>query len=281
MMKCIRKGDCYFFAYTGVYVLRSFGIPAAVDFVPLWGSKNGGHAAVAALDSTGKINALPYNELKQAAKVFRYSFISTRIWSDSIRPFLGKDSFLLPAIAHDHWSDATACHTPVADVALDVPEHGGKQIVYLCAFNYGTWQPVYWGRLDRKGKGLLRNMGTGILYCAALPENESFRMVARPFLLQEGGRKTYCEPDTLQRQNMQLTKVNTGERSWVESGKTYTLYSLDAAGKWKIVSKIPCRKDSVLPVMQVPAGGIYRLVDASGNGRLERPFRYDRQQVWL
>ncbi|NLU91411.1 hypothetical protein [Chitinophaga sp. Ak27] len=282
MMKCLRKGDCYFGAYTAVYMLRSFGIPAALDYVPFWGSKNGGHAEVAALDSTGRINAIPGHELKHAAKVFRISFIPTNTWRDSIRPYMGNDSFLLPGIAHDHWLDVTAVHTDVADINFILPQRTEKKIAYICAFNVGGWTPVYWGNILQGTEVRIKQMGKNILYHVALPDGDGFRLTGRPFLLDMAGRQIYFSADKRVLLEMKLSKLNTGSESWVKIGKEYTLYFIDNDGEWQKVSDIVSVRDSVLPVEKVPSGGIYRLVEKGRNERLARPFRYiDNQQVWL
>ncbi|MGE7777773.1 hypothetical protein ACQKLP_23865 [Chitinophaga sp. NPDC101104] len=281
LMKCVRKGNCYFGAYTGVYILRSFGIPAALDIVPCWGSRNGGHAEVAALDSNGKMGAIPRHQLVHAAKVFRLGFLPVNIWRDSIRPLIEKDSFMLPAIAHDYWEDATADHTGAGDIETVMPGPMHRKLAYICAFNYGEWQPVYWGKVNAGGAVAFRQMGKDVLYCTAWPEGKGLRLAGRPFVWDSSGRQQVFSPDTRRLVKMKLTKLNTGARAWVEKGRAYTLYYLGAEGEWLALTDVRCERDAVLPEVEAPAGGIYRLVDKHGDGRLERPFEYrEGQQVW-
>ncbi|NLR58367.1 hypothetical protein HGH93_09675 [Chitinophaga polysaccharea] len=281
MMKCVRKGNCYFGAYTGIYMLRSFGIPAALDYVPYWGSRNGGHAEIAALDSTGVISPIPGHALGLAAKVFRISFIPTTIWKDSIRPFMGTDSFLLGSIAHDHWLDVTSIHTQTADIDYLLPQKTTKRIAYICAFNYGEWTPVYWGRIQRSTLVHVKQMGKNILYRMALPDGNSFQLVGQPFLLDSAGQQTQLVANDQQLCEMKLSKLNTGSGSWVKKGNAYTLYGIDKAGNWQKLSDILCTRDSILPTVKAPTGGVYRLTEKVGNKRLERPFEYRNSlQVW-
>ncbi len=281
MMKCLRKGNCYFGAYAGVYILRSFGIPAALDIVPYWGSRNGGHAEVSALDGNGKMSAIPRHQLSHAAKVFRLSFMPVNIWRDSIKPLIANDSFLLPAIAHDHWEDATADHTDAGDINIDMPMPLRRKMAYICAFNYGEWQPVYWGAVRAGGTVSFRQMGKGILYCTAWPEGQGIRLAGKPFVWDSSGIQRVCAPNMRHQVEMKLSKLNTGARAWVEKGRTYTLYRLGEEGEWLEIMDVHCERNGELPVVKAPAGGVYRLVDKRGDGRLERPFEYkDDQQLW-
>ncbi|TWF40422.1 hypothetical protein FHW36_104104 [Chitinophaga polysaccharea] len=281
MMKCQRKGDCYLGAHIGVYVLRSFGIPAALDYVPIWGSKNGGHVEVAALDSNGKISAIPGHELAHAAKVFRMSFIPVNLWRDSIKPLMGRDTFLLSNVVHDHSLDVTAVHTNAADIEVILPEKTDKKIAYICVYNYGKWQPVYWGRIADSNRACFRQMGKDVLYYAALPDKDGFRLTGSPFLLDTSGRKIMFIPDKKKATGMTLSKLNTGSGSWVKKGRSYVLYCMNSTGSWQRLSDLACIRDSILTVENMPSKGLYRLVEKGGKGQLERPFGYHaNKQIW-
>jgi hypothetical protein len=124
-------------------------------------------------------------------------------------------------------------------------------------------------------------MGKNILYCTALPDGNGFHLSGPPFLLDTEGQQQYFSADVKHPMEMRLTKVNTGARSWVEKGKIYTLYYLNTEGGWQEVSDIVSVRDSLLPVVKAPSGGVYRLVEKNGDQRLERPFGYlDDKQVW-
>lgn len=280
-MKCLRKGDCYLGAHVGVYVLRSFGIPAALDYVPLWGSRNGGHAEVAALDSNGKISAIPGHKLAHAAKVFRMSFVPVNLWRDSIKPLMGRDTFLLSGVVHDHSLDVTAVHTNVADMEVILPEKTDKKIAYICVYNYGKWQPVYWGQIVQGNRACFRQMGKEVLYYVALPDKDGFRLTGSPFLLDTTGRKVTFIPDEKKTADMTLSKLNAGSGSWVKKGRSYILYCMGNTGGWQRLADLACVRDSIVTAVNIPSMGLYRLVEKGGNGKLERPFGYQHnKQIW-
>jgi hypothetical protein len=276
----VKSGDCYGWAYLESMILRSFGIPASIDFIPYWGSRNGSHAiAVFWDDSLQGFRTASGRELINPAKVFRYSFKKQNNgWTDSILPVIGKEPFLINFLKHDHWTDVTAEHTKTATVVYPVADQ--YHFAYLCVYNYGQWIPIYWGKVENR-RVSFKNMGIGLLYRVAVPKNNGFEIISPAFQLDSAGEKGFFKSDFNQRETFHLSKLNTGARSWVEKDKDYSLYYTDEKGDWLLFETLKCEQDSVIIFDKVPTNALYRLLEIGGTNRMERPFLYENEkQVW-
>ncbi|MDR3219020.1 MAG: hypothetical protein LBU22_08620 [Dysgonamonadaceae bacterium] len=271
-----KRGECNRWSYLNVFILRSLGIPATVDIIPVWGRKNASHTTeVFWDDETGKFRTPSGRELFFPAKVFRYSFKKQNMWSDSIQPFVDANHFLLEYLQHNHWSDVTHEHTKTVNIQYTLNEQTDSNIAYICVFNYGEWVPVYWGKINGKTKVSFVNMGAEILYRIAIPYHNSYKIISKVFKADDAGNLIYYLPDSKHKVDMALHKVNTGSDSWVKRGEKYELSMLDANGDWKQVETRICDGDSSLIFKNVPGKTLYKLLAVNEKKRLERIFTYE------
>lgn len=280
------KGECFRVAYLYSYALRAAGIPSVVDIVPLWGSKNAGHAEYVSLDSTGRLSSnvatLHKNVLERAAKVFRLTFENSGYFTDSVKPYIGSFPFLIDFIKKDHILDVTDEHANAIDFRYQMP-HKYQQIpfAYICIFNYGRWVPVFWGK-NAGGTVLFPKMNTDILYRIGIPNQNGLTLLEDPFFLDVSGHAQPASINHSRETSMLLTKTNSGERSFLDTTATYMLQYLGNSGNWVDIQSEKPRIDSAVYFASVPSGGFYRLVKYDGDKRLERPFLWknDRQEWW-
>ncbi|NQX41254.1 hypothetical protein SAMN05421820_107209 [Pedobacter steynii] len=278
-IKSVRKGDCSSEANANAYLLRSVGIPATVDYVPMWGSRNSGHAAAVGLDSNG--NIYPQYRLWGAAKIFRFTFKRHLIWTKEIKPYLGMDSFLINSIKHDHWLDVTSSHIKTSDVGFLLPKAISKKFAYICAYNYGRWQPVFWGKIDQNKKVVFKEMGRNILYCLAIPNGKSYSLYGQAFLLDTAGVVKKYRPLYHAVTNLTVSKVNTGSDSWIKKGEKYTLSYLDENSQWKDHGTQIAERDSIIDFKNLPSNSLYRIKKGLDERNLSRPFIYTSNgQQW-
>jgi len=282
-LNAVKEVECYSGSYLGVYTLRALGIPATVDYIPMWGSYNGTHATEVFWDSDslrfmtadgrGLSNRYP-------AKVFRYTFSAQKQWTDSIKPPIGQVPFLLDFIKHDHWKDVTKEHTATVDIEYILPQDEISTFAYICVFNYGKWVPLYWSIIN-DNKAIFRNMGVNVLYRIALPEEKGIRLTGNIICVDKLSNVSQRLPHSTIRQKMILHKLNTGSESWIEAGEEYTLYYWDKGLDWKLVASKICDADSIINFESVPVDTYYRLVKAKNSRNLERIFTYKNdEQVW-
>lgn len=283
-MMCVKKADCYGGSAFGVYVLRSLGIPAAQDFVPMWGSRNGSHATEVFMYPNGSMRTAKDREIKGAAKVFRKSFKKTFIWRDSISPLLSRgEKFRLNHLANNHWLDVTSEHCLTKDINYALSNCVNQKIAYICVFNYGEWFPVYFGKISKGQKTAhFRNMGVNILYWIAVPDGVSLKSLDAPFLLDSLGHKKDIVPNQNDRIELKLSKINSGTKAWVRKGNEYTLiYFNHLTNNWITVGTKTCLNDSLIIYKNVPSNGMYRLLETDKKIPVDRIFLYNnRKQIW-
>jgi hypothetical protein len=277
----VRSGNCFGWSYLNVLILRSLGIPSSIDNIPLWGRKNGGHSTDVFWDNEKQKFRTPSGrELKYPAKVFRYSFKIQNIWIDSMMPVIQKEPFLLDFLKHNHWLDVTHEHTQTATV--DYPINTESDFAYICVYSYGAWLPVYWGKTKDNGKVYFDNMGTEMLYRVALPRKNSFEVISPIFLLDSKKNKIFFKPNPSEKIKLQLSKLNTGSKSWVEKDKNYNLHYSDENSNWILFKTQKCITDSLIIFEQAPSHTFYLLQDPEGKRPLERIFTYEdgKQVFW-
>jgi hypothetical protein len=278
-LMALRTGECYGWAYLNVMILRSLGIPATIDNIPMWGRKNAGHASEVFWDNQQqRFRTASGREFQFPAKVFRYTFKVQNGWTNSILPTIKQNLFLLDFLKHNHWKDVTHEHTPTATIEYEW--EFTTDFAYICVLNYGQWQPIYWGKVEN-GKVHFENMGTDMLYRVAIPKGNSFEIISPIFHLDEVGNKTFFNPNQNEKINLQLSKRNTGALSWVEVDKNYSLFYYDENDDWTLFGTQKCETDSLIVFDGAPSNTLYWLWDISQDRRLERIFMYeDDKQVF-
>jgi hypothetical protein len=271
-----KSGNCYGWSYLNVMILRSLGIPASIDNVPLWGRKNGSHCTEVFRDNEMKKFRTPSGrEIKYPPKVFRYAYKIQNGWTDSIKPVIKQAPFVLNFLKHDHWLDVTHEHTKTATV--DYPVDTDLDFAYICVCNYGEWIPVYWGKVNDR-KACFENMGTELLYRIAVPKGNTYEVISPVFLVDAKGNKTFFRPNQHKKATLHLSALNTGSRLGVEKGKSYSLYYADEKSNWILFGTQQCEKDSLITFEKVPSNTLYQLRDMQEERRLERIFTYESEE---
>jgi hypothetical protein len=276
----VQSGNCHGWSYLNVMILRSLGIPSSIDNIPLWGRKNGSHSTEVFWDNANQKFRTPSGrEVIFPAKVFRYTYKIQNAWADSIKPVIRQKPFLLDFLKHNHWIDVTHEHTQTATVNYPCDAESG--FAYICVCNYGKWLPVYWGEVNN-GKACFKNMGTDMLYRIAIPRKNSFEVISPIFLLDSNKNKIFFKPIHSEKINLQLSKLNTGSKSWVEKNKNYNLYYSDKNSNWILFKTQKCETDSLIIFEQAPSHTLYLLQNVEEKRRLERIFTYEdgKQVFW-
>lgn len=275
-----KEGDCYVGSFLGVYMLRAFGVPSTIDYVPYWGSKNSGHATEVFLDTTGKMTTASGRNIQRPAKVFRITFKKNNIWKDSIEPFVDKQ-FILTNLKNNHWKDVTNEHAETVDIKIKIKQSNYKY-AYICVNNYGNWLPIYWSSIDKKDNTVIfKNMGVSMLYKVAIPYKNKFKILSDIIMVDSIGNVINYDLDKSQMIDINLRKINSGSESWLKKDTTYDLYVRDN-NSWQFITSKKCLKDSLIRVSALPKNGLYLLKEKNNSNNLERPFTftYDSQFWW-
>jgi hypothetical protein len=208
LMHTLLKKDCDDSNIANVSVLRAKGIPAMIDFTPLWPNRNSGHAWCIILDNTGKNRCFQGLDVLEnsyyatpMAKVFRYCY--------AINPellALNMSEKSVPALFRNiHITDVTDeyFHADELTVNLDV-QHG--QYAYIAVFNNARWRPIHWGKTVDK-KVVFEKMGRDVAYLPlCMTEEQQFVPAAPPFILTLSGEVKPVVPDMTQGQTLKLMR---------------------------------------------------------------------------
>lgn len=184
------SGNCREEGSFAVYLCRSLGIPAAIDFTPNWGNRSQGHTWNVIINPDGKstpffMGSVPgdtahYSYSYSKAKVFRRRFSLNQDMAETFAhethvPSLFRTLNIVD-VTDEYYEN------PV-DVVRPVPEeYSDKKVAYICVFDNANWVPVYYGKI-KDGKVRFNSMGPDIVYMAALFDNGEFRLFGNPFLV--------------------------------------------------------------------------------------------------
>lgn len=159
-------GKCDDRSILAVMAMRSMGVPAAFEFIPMWGSGNNGHSFCSVItpkdsvyifqnrNDNGKYVHYPH----KVPKVYRRLFFE----DENTITYLNKDREVLPDIFADHRiKDVTAMHSiGVRDISLTVQQSNCNCLCYLAVFHPNGWYPIAYGTMDN-GNMSFQDVGTG------------------------------------------------------------------------------------------------------------------------
>jgi hypothetical protein len=185
-----KVGNCAVEAPFQLFVLRSLGIPAVIDFYPAGANSSVAHDFNSIID---KDNNAIYCQLGEipgtgnvpmpASKVFRKSFSI----NDNSLPNLKDKNDNIPSLFQDiHLHDVTAeyCATMDVDVNLFEPDGANYKYAYLCVFSNNAWHPVWWNRISNN-RCSFKDMGLGVLYLPAYYTNTGIiKGGGNPFIIK-------------------------------------------------------------------------------------------------
>lgn len=185
-----RKGSCGHTCNLYAWIMRSCGIPVAIDFVMNWGNRGSGHSwNVLMLEDERTFPFDPFTERKavlayKPAKIFRQMY-STCWMPDDAPTYKDVPAYLLSP----NTKDVTHEYAPTFDIELEYdypPTSKNLRYAVICTFDNKAWQPVYWGRINN-GKAAFKNMAGDVCYLAAYYHQGKLIPLTKPFILTTKG----------------------------------------------------------------------------------------------
>ena len=260
-------GICLDYSEIAAAVLRSEGVPAAVDFTPLWPFREAGHSWNVVLANNGRIVPFdgcetkpgdPHRLDEKKSKVYRYTYALNPALVE-----LHKSGTCLPPVFRTLClKDVTREYTVTSDVEVEVNGDAGKY-AYLATFDNKSWKPVAFGKVRRR-KALFRDLGRDVLYLpvgfrddAVVPLGNPFVLTSRDEVREIVPRKDSVHPVVMEK--IVYTPINDGDT--ICAGDKYELFYWDD-GKW---SSRGCRTaaSGELCFKDVPAGALLLLRNLS------------------
>jgi hypothetical protein len=202
-------GSCDNYALLSVGVMRSKGIPVAIDFTPQWPFRSQGHTWTVVLTNRGKNVEFPagfsnpgepHKPDEKKAKVFRKCYAINRELET-----LNKKAGYAPAPFNSTFiKDVTEEYIATGDVTLSVPRKYRKyKYAYLAVFDNEKWVAVHYGKM-KNGKVLFSKMGKNCLYMPVCFDGKRLIPFSSPFLLTFQGAVKPVVADKKQKQTMTL-----------------------------------------------------------------------------
>ncbi len=218
----LKRGTCQNYNILCCYMLRSVGIPVAMDFIPLWGNLRMGHDfcallinpeimdTTAVLDYSFSAAPKPLGQYLSSnpnlpTKVYRNTFSRQK---ESLAVIHGDEE-----IPHEFESmfvkDVSADYGLKNEISVELDSKDrDHEFYYLCSFDNETWRPIAWAKRKR-GKITFLNIGGGIVYLPCKYENHRMKPVSEPIIVHKDGRTEQIHPDILHLQTLILHRKYT------------------------------------------------------------------------
>jgi hypothetical protein len=194
-------GNCADNSNYKAMIMRSFGIPASVDFFPQYGSDHNIHYWNAVMDRNGNfvsfeealndINAFVAYKYR-IAKVFRRTFSKN---PELVKLIEETNGNVPSAFKNPRMHDVTSEYVAVTSVKLkleNVPKN--SRYVYLGIFNDAGWTLIDYARIKGNREAEFKDLGRTIMYLPLCMENNRLVPVSVPFEISEKGFIRYVEP---------------------------------------------------------------------------------------
>ena len=200
-------------------VLRSLGIPAAIDCTPMWADySNKGHAWVAMIASNGDTytvyeqdkEAKQFNPVDASQFLPRYKIKTedncpytvktdktpVKIYRISFSHYNKSEDSISGQLASPFIMDVSDKYGLTTDVRLDI---GNAEVVYLYSYLSGAdWMPVAKEK-SKDGEVVFHHVGKGAVCVAATIRNGKREFLSCPFLVGEGCIEKWFIPSETQK----------------------------------------------------------------------------------
>ena len=202
----VKRGSCDDKAWYNCLQLSALGMGVAIDFVPAWGNRSGGHSWNCVLVHG---EAYPFEPFWDADR-WKYKRIYNNedfdlLWGRFQLPKVYRHTYewhlegpmadadearenIPPLFLNPFIKDVSHEYFQATDVEVHV-NPTGHRYAYLCVFGSRQWNPVQWGRVQPDGKVTFKGMGRDIVYWPMFCEGGEMVPAAPAFLLDRDGKQ--------------------------------------------------------------------------------------------
>ena len=248
-------GNCMDYVTMGTAVFRSLGLPAAVDYAPLWGRNSDGHSWYVFPSDRGRIettiNALimpagqQFYAYERIPKVFRKSYsINKRIYDYS-----RKAQYVYPFDLCIQ--DVTDQYNLTSDIDVDVFKRVKLVDKYVYIAMFSAVEENQWAILDfgefKRGKAHFHNMGRNMMYIALGYNGTALVPISSPFILEDNGDIRYIRFEDSTFKSVRL------KRKYYESYNVVDMRRRLLGGKIQCSDMADFKNDSTLYTIETTA----------------------------
>lgn len=210
----MKFGACLDYVTLAVATFRSFGLPAFIDNVPVWGRHNQGHFWFAFMSDNGILTPTEEDVTTSAGwgffpyqrfpKIYRYSYCMDR---DIVR-YQNTAKYRHPINQFKH--DVSDLYYRTEDVNIDIRK-GVKlkdKYVYIASFsnnNGPQWTILDIGRI-KKGKACFNKIGRELLYIALGYDGRELVPITDPFIIRKDGSVEYVKYDDNEMRKVEIRR---------------------------------------------------------------------------
>ena len=219
--------DCLDVCYYDVLGLRSVGVPATIDFVPNWATRNGRHYWQTIHDPACMNDNFSKTMNPLAGKVYRMTYshqpIPVSNGTDSIPEFF-QNPFL---------KDVSDKYMKTSDIQVSIKrEFEGKapEHLYLSVFNDLAWKPVAWSK-NENGEALFQHVGRNVVYLPICYRGGRVENVNYPFHIDKNGTINEFIPDHTHKISITLNRKYPLTYSKIHWGKSLEGCVLEASDR--------------------------------------------------
>lgn len=211
----ISTGTCEQRCWFNSLLLSSLGMAAAIDFVPVWGNRNGGHSwnviivngesyAFEAFwdDDRWKYKRIYNNKSYDSLwgkfrlpKVYRKTFSNHTEGPMSDKRMAHED--IPPLFLNEKKKDVSSEYFETQDIRVELSNdsiHPIPGYAYLSVYNYHNWVPVQWGKTENK-QVTFNKMGKDIVYIPTYYIKGKSMPAGKPFWLKSDGTQQILSPN--------------------------------------------------------------------------------------
>lgn len=222
----LQLGECANIADYGCYMMRSVGIPVAIDTY-LWSPvAHVAHVWNAVLDTTGY--TIPFNwgvrSLKRtkrsndrAGKVYRHTYA---LQEERLEAVLRGKEFKM-SLADICLKDVSSSYFPSNKITVDcelITDGKGKHTVWAAIFNKRNWFPIGEGSY-KNGQATFNDMEEGLIYMPLYVKDGKLKEAGFPFKIdKESGCLLYYRPkaDSCQMTVTRKWPLRGGIRTYIQ-----------------------------------------------------------------
>ncbi|MDR0510962.1 MAG: hypothetical protein LBH06_07710 [Rikenellaceae bacterium] len=214
-------GTCKDFCISGMAVMRSKGIPIALDYTPQWGNRRLGHTWNVLLRNYGKIcefaavaDADPgelHKPHDRRAKVYRYTYARNPEMAELLR----HEKFPPKNFRSVFIRDVTDQYMKVASVEIPIKFNRDmdNRFAYLAIFDNNEWVPFTFGKRSGR-KFIFDNVGLDYVLLPVYSTERGLVPLNHPFRLTYDGTVEFLAPNATSEQTFRLSRKYPA-RHWV------------------------------------------------------------------
>lgn len=269
-----KQGPCPDIADLGVFIMRSQGIPAAVNVIPFWATSTGGHFMNTFFDDKMTSYNCDYgskdfgeNLKREPAKVLRLTYSKQ---SETLASFENTANIPKGILQQQNYIDVTKDYWETTNVSCSLfPSTTASTIVYATTFNGLSWKPFWWGKVDKQQTSF-SSICKGTVLIPQYYNNGKLIPAGAPVIVGDKEPKVLLS-DLTQTKDVVIAEADKYLR--FKMGVTYKLFYWNNG--WKLVDsrEVSSPVTSML-FTKVPKNALLLFLASDTKG-LERPFVMD------